>query len=507
MDTNYDLVITGGRVLDPESKLDANRNVGVKHGKITAVTEEAISGKETIDASGHVVCPGFIDGHVHVVDSPLGQKARLRDGVTTALDLEVGAFPVPTWYDNLEGKSQTNYGAVVSVPGARTAVFHPDYKNQTGTMKSETGNMVTDLFTGVPLGIEWSTKVATDQEINAILELVEQGLDQGAIGIGPPSGYMVAGFTSQEAIGMAKLAGKYGRFLHVHTRFSSQQPPTTGILAIEEQLAAIATYGGGLIIAHMSAQTLNLTGAALELIDDARARGIQIVAEIYPYNFGAAGNGVSADYLDPENYQHNMGRTYSDLIDTRTGKTLDETTYVEMIKKDPNHPVLFYNATEEDMEAAIAHPTAIVGSDAFPFTNPETGKMVSDWETPWESVNGHPRTTGTCAKVLRMSREQKLLPLMSAVSKMSYQYAKFLEDNGCAQMANKGRIQVGADADITVFDPHTVQDNSTLEQGKNSLPSTGIPYVVVNGTIVVKDSEVLKEVFPGQAIRNPIKEA
>jgi N-acyl-D-aspartate/D-glutamate deacylase len=101
-----------------------------------------------------------------------------------------------------------------------------------------------------------------------------------------------------------------------------------------------------------------------------------------------------------------------------------------------------------------------------------------------------------------MSREKRLLPLMSAVSKMSYQYAKFLEDNGAAQMANKGRIMVGADADITVSDPDTVRDNSALDQGKNSLPSTGIPYVVVNGTVVVKDSEVLKGVFPGQPVRN-----
>ena len=420
MSSTYDLVITGGRVLDPESQLDAPRNVGVRDEKIAAVTGEAITGDQTVDAGGHVVCPGFIDGHVHVVDSPLGQKARLRDGVTTVLDLEVGAFPVNTWYDNLEGNSQANYGAVVSVPSARTAVFHPDYKNQTGKMKSKTGNIVSDLFTGISLGFEWSNKVASTEEIGAILAIVEEGLEQGALGIGPPSAYMVAGFTSQEAIGMAKLAGKFGRFLHVHTRFSSQQPPTTGILAIEEQLAGTATYGGGLIVAHMSAQTLNLTAAALELIDDARSRGIQIIAEIYPYNFGAAGNGVAADYLDPENYQRNMGRGYSDIIDTQTGQPLDKATYDEMVKDDPNHPVLFYNATEEDMENAIAHPTAIVGSDAFPFTDPKTGRMVASWDAPWESVNGHPRTTGTCAKVLRMSREKSLLTLMPAVGKMSY---------------------------------------------------------------------------------------
>jgi N-acyl-D-glutamate deacylase len=88
---------------------------------------------------------------------------------------------------------------------------------------------------------------------------------------------------------------------------------------------------------------------------------------------------------------------------------------------------------------------------------------------------------------------------------MSYQYAKFLEENGVPQMAFKGRLQVGADADITIFDPKTVTDNSKLEQGKNGLPSTGIPYVIVNGTIVVKDSKVLK-VYPGKPIRAPLLE-
>jgi N-acyl-D-glutamate deacylase len=109
---------------------------------------------------------------------------------------------------------------------------------------------------------------------------------------------------------------------------------------------------------------------------------------------------------------------------------------------------------------------------------------------------------GCHAKLLRLSREEQLVTLMTAVSKMSYQYAKFLEDNGVTQMAHKGRIKVGADADITVFDPDKVRDNSTLDQGKNAAPSTGIPHVVVNGTVVVKDSNVLKGVTPGQPIRN-----
>ena len=109
----YDLVIVSGRVMDPESGLDAVRNVGVKDGKIATVTKQKIEGKETIDATGHVVAPGFIDGHAHTTDIPLGQKALLRDGVTTAMELEGGALPVDRWYARLEGKSQLNYGASV----------------------------------------------------------------------------------------------------------------------------------------------------------------------------------------------------------------------------------------------------------------------------------------------------------------------------------------------------------------------------------------------------------
>ena len=174
------------------------------------------------------------------------------------------------------------------------------------------------------------------------------------------------------------------------------------------------------------------------------------------------------------------------------------------MKRNPFAPVLFYNAKEADMERGLAHPPVLVGCDCFPFTNAK-GKFVSDWDTPFESVNTHPRTVGAHAKVLRLSREKKLMPLMTAISKMSYQYADFLAKNGVPQMARKGRIQVGADADITIFDPKTVRDNSTLDKGKNALPSTGIPYVVVNGAIVVKDSKVLKNVFPGKPIRLPVQ--
>ena len=495
----YDLVVLNGRVMDPESGLDAIRNVGVKDGKIAAITQDAIAGEQTIDAKGHVVAPGFIDGHLHTVDMPLGQRLALRDGVTTTLDLEVGAMPVGRWYDRMEGKSQTNYGASVSVMAARAETFSPGY------LKHTSGGTGYDMFSGkVQMPPSIYTKTANAEEIENILKLVEKGLKDGGLGIGPPTGYMVDAITSQELIGAQRLVGKYGRFTHIHTRFSSQMPPTSGILAFQEAIASAGQYGGGVIIAHFTAQALSLTEPVMEYVDELRAAGVPVVLEVYPYNYGGAGNGVQADYLKPDNYQRNMGRTYSDILDTATGKPLTKERYDELVKTDPGHGVLFYNATEEDMLKGVSHPDVLIGCDCFPMLSSK-GEFMEDFDTPFESINTHPRTAGAHAKVLRLTREEKVdLTLMQAISKMSYQYAKFLQDNGVEQMANKGRLKVGADADITIFDPEKVRDNSTLEKGKNGAPSTGIPYVIVNGTVVVDNSRVLKGVYAGRPIRAAI---
>jgi cytosine/adenosine deaminase-related metal-dependent hydrolase len=497
----YDLVILNGRVMDPESGLDAVRNVGVKGGTITTITTEKITGKETIDAKGHVVAPGFIDGHVHITDIPLGQKAMLRDGVTSAMELEGGALPIGRWYKKLEGKSQLNYGASVSASAARTATFDPNYLE-----KSTSADVIHDMMGSpdVKVTLDTYTRLPDEDQIKNILALVEEGLQQGGLGVGITPGYIVGGYSSQEFIGVQKLAGKYGVFSHVHTRFSSQLPPTTGMLAFQEAIASAGSFGGGLILAHFTAQALNLTPVAIKYIDDLRAFGVPVVLEMYPYNFGASGTGVSADYLKPENYKKNMGRTYSDIILNSTGEKLTKEKYEKLVKSAPFTPVMFYNATEEDMLKGLAHPTVLIGSDAMYFSDKD-GKFMSDWDTPWESLTGHPRATGSHARVLRLSREKNLMPLMTTISKMSYQYADFLAKHGVKQMEKKGRIQVGADADITIFDPNTVRDNSSLKKGENALPSTGIPYVVVNGTIVVKDSKVLKGVFPGKPIRRPVK--
>ncbi|MCP3858348.1 MAG: hypothetical protein GY704_01720, partial [Phycisphaeraceae bacterium] len=158
------------------------------------------------------------------------------------------------------------------------------------------------------------------------------------------------------------------------------------------------------------------------------------------------------------------------------------------------------NATEETVYKALAHPATVLGSDAFPYCLKSDGSGVVDWDVAFDAVNGHPRGAGAHALFLRLTREKKIdISLMTAIAKMTNMIADYLVANGVEQMAKKGRLQEGMDADITVFDPQTVTDNSTMKDG--GLPSTGIPFVVVNGTVVVKDSVNVENVFPGKAIR------
>ncbi|GEA59186.1 amidohydrolase family protein [Vibrio comitans] len=493
----YDLVILNGRVMDPETGFDKIANVAVEDGKIAKITNDAIDGDKVINAEGLVVSPGFIDTHSHVVAIPVMQKLHLRNGVTTPLALEVGAYPVDNWYQKLEGRSQVNFGASVSSAGIRTKILNQDYNSRTGTLINDLFDQSETKASGVS-GVAL-TDIASRDQIEQITELVDSELKSGGLGIGVPVGYMSKATTTIETKEWQRLAGEYGVSTYLHGRFSSQLPPTSGLLSIEEMLSSVAIYGGGSLIQHMHQQTLDETPVALKMLDDAREKGMKVAAEIYPYNYGATI--VAADYLAPENYERNMGRSYSDIIETETMKPLTKERYEQLMQENPSASVTFTGSTDEDLKRALVHESTIIGSDAFPLMK-SNGMMAYSWNTSYEGLQGHPRAAGTQARVLKMVREDNLMPLMSAISKMSYMPAEFLRENGVEQMANKGRIQVGADADITLVDPQTVQDNSTLKEP--GLPSTGIPYVVVNGTVVVEDSKVLKGVYPGQAIRNSI---
>jgi hypothetical protein len=492
--SRFDLVINNGRVMDPETGLDATRNVGVRAGKIAMITDQAIKGEETIDATGHVVAPGFIDGHCHGANDDFAVKCGLRDGKTTQMDLEMGAWPVDQWYSRREGKSQANYGATVGHFGIRDDVF--------SGITYSTGNMVLEAWKSKH---QWSVHKASPEELQAILMKVEQGLKEGALGVGTPIGYATDGLSSFEVAEVWRLAGEHGLFATVHGRFSSFALPTEGFLGILEAIASASMHGAGLLVHHFHAQVLSAVEDVAKIVDRARAKGAKVQLEMYPYTFGSSV--ISADYLRPDDYNRQMGHSYGDISVVQTGQALTQEAYEQGVKDDPMKFILFEHCMEQDMVKAMSWHSVCLGSDGMPYsddkgTRDAEGVTTVPWDFPSDQAIAHPRGAGTYAKTFRYVREQKLMPLMSAIAKSSYLLAKFMEDCGVPQMAFKGRLQVGADADITIFNPDTITDNATREHG--ALPSTGIPFVIVNGVPVVKNSEVVHGVFPGKPIRNSV---
>ena len=483
----YDLVILNGRVMDPETGFDQVANVGINHGYITTITTEAITGTREIDASGHVVAPGFIDFHFHGQD-PYGFRLAARDGVTTPLEMEMGAYPIDEFYQGWEGKALLNYGASVSHAWARMQML--DGLDAGGNVIYN--GAVEKAFKDGQL---WKTKSYDPLDVPVIVEAIEKGLEDGGIGVAFPLGYYsIVG--SPEVMAVAEMAKKHNTFMTSHVRYLAQIPPS-GYLGMEEVLTVSEQNDLPLYLYHVPSNCLGLTGVCLDMIDEARARGQKVVAEFYPYKY--AGTYVDADYLKP-GYKERLGVEVSDIIVTSTGKPLTDKEFDSLRTANPRLDLLMYTMKDEYIMEAMTRPGTVVGSDAMPYVF-EDG-MTGDWDKPFGLGNGHARGAGAHAKILRMVRETKAISLMEAISKMTYRLASFVEDY-VPQFKQRGRVQEGAVADITIFNPETVTDNSTPKIGENSLPSTGIPYVIVNGTVVVDNSEVQK-VFPGVAIRNQV---
>lgn len=486
---SFDIVILNGRVMDPETGFNQIANVGINNGFITEITTDAIKGTREIEATGLVVAPGFIDGHSHAQD-PFGHKLYLRDGVTTAMDLEIGAFPVRDFYDFWEKRAQLNYGASVGHPWARMSVL--DKINPAG--RGFYGSAIPDSLND---GAKWQTKAFDPADTDAILTAVEQGLKDGGVGVGFPIGYYTA-VGSPEVMAVAELAADYGAFVTSHVRYLSQVPPS-GFLGMQEMINVAQMTKVPLLLHHIPSNCLGLTGNCLDLIDAARVKGVNVIGEFYPYTF--ASTYANADYLRP-GYQQQLGITGKDLVVVSTGERLDDEKFDKLRKDAPSTVLLMYSMKEKDMMAALSRPGVVFGSDGMPFIT-KSG-VGGEWDTPYGEGKGHPRGAGAHARFLRIVREKKPVTLMQALSKLSYELADFLDDT-VPQFRQRGRLQEGMVADITLFDPETVTDNASWEEGKNTLPSTGIPYVIVNGVVVV-DNSVVQRVRPGVAIRNLIGE-
>ncbi|MCC6585782.1 MAG: amidohydrolase family protein [Bryobacterales bacterium] len=444
----YDLVIANGRVMDPASGLDAIRYVAISAGKIAAISDKSLAGKRVIDAKGLVVSPGFIDMHQHG-QTEENYWLKARDGVTTALELEIGVEPVAKWYAERQGKAVVNYGASVSHVIARMGVM-----KDTGAWLPKDNAI---------------KKVATAEERKAIRDRLDRGLAEGALGIGFGFGYTPAAGV-EELLAMFEVAAKYKRPAYIHMRYGSLGEP--GLPAsLHEVFGYAAMTGAPLHIVHIGASSTTRFDVAMDLIARAKKHGIDVSMESYPYVAGMTR--IETSIFD-EGFQERLGLPYNKMLWVNTGEWLNEETF-RKYRKQGGYVATFTN-TEEMIRKNMAHPEIIVASDGI-----------------LENGKGHPRVSGTYARVLgKYVREEKALPLMLALKKMTTMPAERLH------LSNKGRLQVGKDADVTVFNPATVIDKSTFSNA--ALPSEGIPFVVVNGVVVVDNGKLVDGAKPGRAV-------
>ncbi|MBO0721498.1 MAG: amidohydrolase family protein, partial [Blastocatellia bacterium] len=383
-------------------------------------------------------------------------RYKAMDGVTTALEMEVGVSPVDHWYRDREGKALINYGATVGHIPARMAVLG-------------------DSGTFLPRDKAISGR-ATPEENRKINQLILRGLDEGALGIGFGINYVPL-TTRGEILDIFRIAAERRVPCFVHMRYAGPVEPGSAIEALQEVIADTAVTGGSLHVVHVTSTCLRQTSKCLEMIEGARKHGLDVTTEAYPYT-ATMTNLDSAIY--DEGWQDRLGMTYKDLQWVATGERLTAETFARYRKE--GGLVIGHSIPEEISRLAAADKSIMVASDGL-ITN---GK-------------GHPRGAGTFTRVLGYYvREQKALSLMDALRKMTIMPAQRLAAAVPAMRA-KGRIKVGADADIAIFDPARVIDRATFENPAQY--SAGVFHVLVNGVLVVRDGKLVDSVYPGRGIR------
>ena len=483
---SYDLVIRGARVVDPETMLDQVRNIGITGKEISIVTPAKITGKYVINATGLIAAPGFIDLHAHGQD-PYSEKVSLFDGRTTQMDLEGGALPVSEYFNAKAGVSLSNYGTSVGHSSARLLLMD-------GIDAHGSPMMSHALEKAAATGNKWASQLATDEQLDKIDELVRGGIRDGGIGIGIMVGYY-PNARSEGIARMARIAAKEGSFLTTHPRYLSNIAPS-GVLGQEEFIALALAYNVPLLLHHVPTNALSDTPAALDMIDAANAHGAKILGEAFPYVKGSTFMGT--EILSP-GWQQRTGMDYSDLMWVETGETLTEESFNKYRKERPDGFFVMEHIKKKDMLAAVLHPDVIIASDGIPLVD-ANGKSLP-FDAPFGAGLGHPRSAGAFGTYLRIAIDDGSLTMPQIIAKTAYLQAKFLEPFVPA-MAKRGRLQTGAHADITIFDPKTVNGKAGYEPGTNSLASTGFVHVIVNGKLVIKDGALMPNVHPGEAIRS-----
>lgn len=459
----FERVITKGKVIDPASGYETVADVGIDGGTVRSISSEPLTGKQTIDATGLVVAPGFID-FLSYEPNDFGSWYKLGDGVTTNLGmhgLKDQAAHFFTRYGNNDPVPPVNYGGA----------FENNY------MRHEVNK-----FPSAPL---------TSAQLDRYLAQLEEHLHLGWLGVDCEPEYNPWVPTS-ELEKMGEVAAKLGLPFFWHARYSSPDDrgadgsPHDNAAALDEVLQVARKTGAAVHIEHINSTGGTHTMAkSIETLENARADGIDVTACVYPYDFWATT--ASSARFSP-GWERRFRITYSDLaIPGRPGR-LDARSFANAQAQ--NLLVAAYAIPEEDIVTALKTPWIMLGSDAI---------LV---QRAGGRPNNHPRAAGTFTRVLgRYVRELEVLGLKEALAKMTILPAKRLDKKSPA-MRRKGRLQIGADADITVFDPATVADRATIDAPDQM--AIGVKWVLVAGQVVLNPDGPVKTARPGKGVKSEV---
>ena len=464
----YDVVIRGGRVMDPETGLDAVRNVGIRGQTIVAISEDALEGETIVDATGLVVAPGFIDLHAHGQSND-ANRYQARDGVTTALELESGVPDARIFLRERQGDAILNFGVTIDHGSARTAVMPQYAADVEAAMAGLDPEPTQEQLAELQRAFSQGTYDELDRSLYPrLFERIQAGMDAGALGIGMAHQYY-PGATRDEIFRVFQFAGEEQFTIYTHVR-------SMGVDAIQEVVANATATGAPLHIVHLNSSSLWDIETNLDLIRGAQEAGVDITTEVYPYT--AASTSLESAIFD-EGWQERLQIDYGDLQWQDTGERLTAETFRSY--REEGGVVIIHMMKPEWIEMGLQASHVMVASDGMPY-----------------APGAHPRSAGTFSRFLgRYVREEGTVSLMEGLRKVTLMPAQRLETTS-PQMKRKGRIQIGSDADITIFDPARIIDTATFEDDLSY--SIGVEFVLVNGAFVVREGENVEGARPGLPI-------